>query len=453
PFEEETVEYSDGGSVITYDKEPEKDIEVSPETPFEEETVEYSDGGSVITYDKEPEKDIEVSPETPLEEETVEYSDKESVTTYDKEPEEDIEVSPETPLEEETVEYSDKESVTTYDKEPEEDIEVSPETPLEEETVEYSDEESVTTYDKEPEEDIEVSSETPLGEESEVASDEDFVAAFDKEPEEEVEVVPEIPAKEEIPVKEEIPAKKEPETTPEPAPVIKEETKEVPPKEVVIIKEVEKKPNKFVRKIKRTALVIVLVIALALAGTMYAWTSGMNDLRDDNDYLIVVVFKEAEAASIYHKDTGESEIIEVTELEKISNRKLFFESAQKQYGVLDRMIIIDVNTLRKLSTDEYILYNDDPEKKITRDEMYNWIIGKDFPRDSIQGNDSPSVVNANMLKSWLDHYEEKLFGDWGGYTIKVVLNGYRSEKIIIYPGNSALYILKYVAVEKIFFPV
>ncbi len=159
--------------------------------------------------------------------------------------------------------------------------------------------------------------------------------------------------------------------------------------------------------------------------------------------------------AIYHKDTGESEIIEVTELEKISNRKLFFESAQKKYGVLDRMIIIDVDTLRKLSTDEYILYKDDPEKKITRDEMYNWIIGKDFPTDAIQGDDSPSVVNANMLKSWLDHYEGKLFGNWGIDTIKVVLNGYRSEeeKIVIFPGNSALFILKYVPIERIFIPL
>ena len=357
--------------------------------------------------------------------------------------------------EEETVVVSDEESVAAFDKEPEEEVEVEPETSGEEELFATSEEESVTASDNELEEEVEVEPETSGEEEPLATSEEESVAAFDKEPEEDIEVSPEIPAEEEIPVKEEIPVTKEPETTPEPAPVIKEEPKEAPPKEVVIIKEVEKKPNKFVRKIKRTALVIVLVIALALAGTMYAWTSGMNDLRDDNDYLIVVVFKEAEAASIYHKDTGESEIIEVTELEKISNHKLFFESAQKQYGVLDRMIIIDVDTLRKLSTDEYILYNDDPEKKITGDEMYNWIIGKDFPRDSIQGNDSPSVVNANMLKSWLDHYEEKLFGNWGSYTIKVVLNGYRSEeeKIIIYPGNSALSILKYVPIERILLPM
>jgi hypothetical protein len=343
----------------------------------------------------------------------------------------------------------EEETVTTPDEEPEEEIEVSPETPGEEESVEISEEVPVAVSDKEPKEDIEVSPETSPEEEPVVASEEESVTAFDDEPEKEVEVVPEIP------VKEEIPDKKEPETPPEPVHVTKKEPIETPPKEVVIIEEMEIKPKKFFNNIKGTLLVIVLVIALALAGTFYAWTSGMDDLRDDNDYLIVVVFKEAEAASIYHKDTGESDIIEVTELEKISNRKLFFESAQKKFGVLDRMIIIDVDTLRKLSTDEYILYKDDPEKKITRDEMYNWIIGKDFPRDEIKGNDSPSVVNANMLKSWLDHYEEKLFENWGGYTIKVVLNGYRSEeeKIIIYPGNSALFILKYVAVEKIFFPL
>jgi len=421
----------------------------------EEEPVVASDEETVAVSDKEPEEEVELEPETSGEEEPVATSDEETMTVFGEEPEEEVEVEvePETSGEEEPVATSDEESVAVFGEEPEEEVEVEPETFGEEEPVVASDEESVAAFDEEPKEEVEVEPETSVEEEPVATSDEESVAVFGEEPEEEVEVVPETPSKEEMPVKEELPVKKEPETPPEPAPVIKEEPKEAPPKEVVIIKEVEKKPSKFVKKIKRAALVIVIVIALALAGTMYAWTSGMDDLRDDNDYLIVVVFKEAEAASIYHKDTGESEIIEITELERISNRKLFFESAQKKYGVLDRMIIIDVDTIRKLSTDEYILYKDDPEKKITGDEMYNWMIGKDFPSDAIQGNDSPSVVNANMLKSWLDHYEGQLFGNWGSYTIKVVLNGYRSEKIIIYPGNSALFILKYVAVERIFFPV
>jgi len=231
---------------------------------------------------------------------------------------------------------------------------------------------------------------------------------------------------------------------------------EVPPqpKEVVIVQEVkEKTKDKIIKKVKRTTLIVLVIIGLILVGGVYAWTSGMDDLRADNDYLIVVVFKEVEAASIYHKDTGESEVIEVPELEKISDRKRFFESVQKKYGVLDRMIIIDVDTLYKLSTDDYILYQDDPNKTIYRDEMYDWLIGKDFPRPEIQGNDSPSEVNANMLKSWLDHYQEKLFENWGSNTIKVVLNGYRSDKIIISPGNSALFILKYISIEKILLPM
>jgi len=414
----------------------------------EEEPVVASDEESITTSDKEPEEDIEVSPETPLEEELVESSDEDLVTSSDKEPEEDIEVSPETPLEEESVESSDEDLVTSSDKEPEEDIEVSPETPLEEELVESSDEETMAVSDKEPDEDIEVSPKTPLEEEQVVAFDEESAAASDKEPEEEVEVVPEIPVKEEIPVK------KEPETPPEPAPVIKEETKEAPPKEVVIIKEVEKKPNKFVRKIKRTALVIVLVIALALAGTMYAWTSGMDDLRDDNTYLIVVVYKDVpHAASIYHTDTKQSDVIEVTELGALSNNKQFYENVQKQHNVLiDRLIIIDIETFRKLSTEEYIIY-DETDERIDVDEMCSWIIGTGYPPEEVQLNDTPSKVKAKILKSWIDHYSDKLISGYGGYSARVILNAYRSDKIVIYPGNSALMIMKYVAVERIFIPL
>ncbi len=255
-------------------------------------------------------------------------------------------------------------------------------------------------------------------------------------------------------MKEEIPVIKEPETPPEPAPVIKEEPKAAPPKEVVIIKEVEKKPNKFVRKIKRTALVIVLVIVLALAGTMYAWTSGMGDLRDDNTYLIVVVYKDVpNAASLYHTDTKQSDVIEVTELGALSNSKQFYENAQKQHNVLiDRLIIIDIETFRKLSTEEYIIY-DETDEKIYVDEMCSWIIGADYPRPEVQMEDTPSIVKAKILKSWIDHYSDKLISGYGGYSARVILNAYRSDQIVIYPGNSALMIMKYVAVERILFPL
>jgi len=236
-------------------------------------------------------------------------------------------------------------------------------------------------------------------------------------------------------------------------------SEEVPPprKEVVIVQEVkEKTKDKIIKKIKRTTLIVLLIIGLILVGGVYAWTSGMDDLRADNDYLIVVVYKDVpKAASIYHEDTKESDVVEVIELGALtkSNRKSYFNNVQNEYGVLDRMIIIDVDTLYKLSTDDYILYKDDPNKSISRDDMYNWLIGRSFPLDEIKGDDSPSKFNANMLKSWLDHYQEKLFGNWGSNTIKVVLNGYRSETIIIHPGNSALFILKYIAIEKILLPV
>jgi hypothetical protein len=281
--------------------------------------------------------------------------------------------------------------------------------------------------EKTSEEDISAENEPePSPESSLTVEDEQATELEEDKPVSEIE---EIKPLEEEPVREEVPSQ---------------------PKEVVIVREVKEKTKD---KIIKKALIVLVIIGLILVGGVYAWTSGMNDLRADNDYLIVVVFKEVEAASIYHKDTGESEVIEVTELEKISDRKRFFESVQKKYGVLDRMIIIDVDTLYKLSTDDYILYQDDPNKKIYRDEMYDWLIGKDFPRPEIQGNDSPSEVNANMLKSWLDHYQEKLFGNWGSNTIKVVLNGYRSDKIIISPGNSALFILKYISIEKILLPM
>ena len=230
-----------------------------------------------------------------------------------------------------------------------------------------------------------------------------------------------------------------------------------PPKEVVIVQEVkEKTEKKIIKNIKRSTVIVLLIIGLILIGGVYAWTSGMDDLREDNDYLIVVVYKDVpKAASIYHKDTQESDIVEVIELGALakSNRKSYFNNVQKEYGVLDRMIIIDVDTLKALSTDNYILYKDDPNKTIYRDDMYNLLIGKSFPLDEIKGDDSPSKFNANLLKSWLDHYHEKLFDNWGGNTIKVVLNGYRSEKIIIHPGNSALFILKYIAVEKVLLPM
>ncbi len=249
-----------------------------------------------------------------------------------------------------------------------------------------------------------------------------------------------------------------PESKPEPEPEPKPEPEPLPPrevqKEVVIIKEVEKKQsNKFMKKMKRSILGLILVIVLVFAGSLYAWTTGVDDLRDDQDYLIVVVYKDVpKAGTIYHKNTGQSDVIEVTQLGALSNRKQFFDSAQQEYGALDRMVIIDVDTLKALSTDQYIIYESgDP---IYVDEMSDWLTGVKIPPNEIIGDDeSMSKVNAKILKAWIDHYGNQLLGGYGGYTIKVVLNAYRGDNIMIYPGNSALTILKYVAIEKIIFPV
>jgi hypothetical protein len=256
------------------------------------------------------------------------------------------------------------------------------------------------------------------------------------------------PEPEPVPVQEPEPEQK-PKPKPEPEPTPPKEVK----KEVVYIKEVEKKqPNKFVKKIKRSFLGIILIIALVIAGGIYAWTSGMEDLRDDNDYLIVVVYKDVpKAASVYHKDVRQSEIIEITELGALSNRKQFFDKAEDDYGVLDRMVIIEVDTLKDLSTDSYIIYETGDE--IYVDEMYKWIIQTEYPAPQIIKDDNPSTVAAKILKAWIDHYSDQLLGGYGGYTIRVILNAYRADDILIYPGNSALTILKYVAIEKLVFPV
>ncbi len=85
--------------------------------------------------------------------------------------------------------------------------------------------------------------------------------------------------------------------------------------------------------------------------------------------------------------------------------------------------------------------------------MCSWIIGADYPRPEVQMEDTPSIVKAKILKSWIDHYSDKLISGYGGYSARVILNAYRSDQIVIYPGNSALMIMKYVAVERIFFPL
>lgn len=259
-------------------------------------------------------------------------------------------------------------------------------------------------------------------------------------------------------VVEEVAEPEEPVSAPEPPDEPKEEPAPVEekPKEVIIIKEVEKQvpkePNKFMKKVKRSILAVILIIAIVLAGSVYAWTSGMDDLRDDNSYLIVVVHLDVpKAATIYHKDTQQSEIVEVNELGALTSKKSYFENAQKKYGVMDRMIIIDMDTLKALSTENFIYYENG--EKIYVDDMYDWLIGSKYPSLEIIGDDEPAIVKAKILKSWTDHYSDQLLGGYGKYTARVVLNAYRAGNIQIYPANSALFILKYVAVERIFFPV
>jgi hypothetical protein len=228
-------------------------------------------------------------------------------------------------------------------------------------------------------------------------------------------------------------------------PVKKEEESEIIEKKITKKEEGENLGS----KIKTWIIILLLIIILVSALFFFLWRSGINDLKDDNTYLIVVQDKGvAKAGTIYDLAANEAEIINVEILPPVKDRDDFLLDAVKQSARdVDRLVVVSVGSVAKFSTEPSVGYRG---TQIPSRDIPGYLSGS-LHDEGLRGGDPDWMFRANLLTEWVELYDDKVSdANYGSQAFKTVFAEYRSGNIVIYPQNNALIILKYIPLEQIF---
>jgi len=228
------------------------------------------------------------------------------------------------------------------------------------------------------------------------------------------------------------------------------DTQEVPPAAVSEEKrdrEIKQGPG-IGSRIKNWILTLLILSILVLAGTFWLWKTGLDDLKDDNTFLIVVQQKDvAKAGSIYDLSQNKAEIINVATLTSLDNLGRFFKDAQSVSGrKIDRMVVIRVETLTRISSVPFVRYND---LQIPSRDVGGYISDELFD-ERIQADDPAAIWKGKLLSEWIElHSKEIQDASFASGTFKSVSTEFRNGGIVIYPRNRAVIMLKYIPIEKL----
>ncbi|MFQ5800990.1 MAG: hypothetical protein ACE5HH_04650 [Candidatus Hydrothermarchaeales archaeon] len=212
--------------------------------------------------------------------------------------------------------------------------------------------------------------------------------------------------------------------------------------------EVEKEGPGIGSRIKNWVIILLLLVILVLAGTFWLWKTGVEDLKGDNTFLIVVQDKGvAKAGSIYDLSANKAEIINVETLPPVKDRREFLTDAVKQSNRnIDRLIVISVATVTELSTEPSLEYKG---KQIPSRDVPGYLTGA-LHDEVLRGGDPDWMFRAKLLSNWVELYSGKIQdASFGSHVYKVIFSGYRKGSIAVYPRNKALIIIKYIPLEQI----
>jgi hypothetical protein len=218
-----------------------------------------------------------------------------------------------------------------------------------------------------------------------------------------------------------------------------------PESETEVLK--EKKGGNLGSKIKNWVIILLVLSILFSIGTFVLWKIGMDDLAGDKNLLIVVQEKGvAKAGSVYDLRTEEAGSVNVEEFPAITDRGSFFKTASGKQNI-DRLVVVKVETLDKLSTAPFIEYNG---IRIPSRDVGGYVSGALWD-SSLAGDSPPWKFRSDLLSEWVElHGHDILNANYDSQVYRTIFSDYRAGKIIVHPRNTALIILRFIPLEQIF---
>jgi len=214
------------------------------------------------------------------------------------------------------------------------------------------------------------------------------------------------------------------------------------------MKEKKEKPKKsFGKKIKHffiTIIVLIILIAVALGVLLKL---GVDDLQDDENYLLVVQNKDvAKAGTLYNMPKNEDTIINIEPFPSLNKLSDFYGYASSS-NQIDRLLVFDTSVIRKYSGGNTFEFRG---QQIEINMFIKFLTGEEpIPAELRQDDAAEWETRSHMLGDWVDEFHGNIFASvW--YNFKQLAGDYRTNSVMLYPSNSALFIVKFIPIEKVF---
>jgi len=208
-----------------------------------------------------------------------------------------------------------------------------------------------------------------------------------------------------------------------------------------------KKPRKsFLKKIMNLfiAIIILLILFAVVAGLLLKF--GIDDLNDDDNYLLIVQNNNvAKSGTLFKRSSNEETIINIESFSSLNKISDFYEFANSK-NKIDRLLVFDLSAIREYSEGSTFEFRGN---QIEINMFVKYLSGEEpIPEELRQNDVAEWETRSHILGDWIDAFHKNIFTSVGK-NYKRLADDYRQNRIIVYPSNSALFVIKFIPIEKV----
>lgn len=194
-------------------------------------------------------------------------------------------------------------------------------------------------------------------------------------------------------------------------------------------------------RVKSYFIFLLLFTFLILATIGFLFFTGIKDLQDDENILIIALNNgEAFAATNYNPRTRMASEQDYRGLDTPRNLPRLWNELDNEY---DRILLIELDAIISISPPTFRFRNEDS----TVEELIGFF-SSGVPSAKLDPGEEQWHAKSAAFGSWVTHYHTRVWrGDDSYYPL---LESYRSNSLVHYPTNGALFFLKFFPVEQWF---
>lgn len=192
-------------------------------------------------------------------------------------------------------------------------------------------------------------------------------------------------------------------------------------------------------RVKSYLIFLFLFIFLLFTIAGFLFFTGIKDLQDDENILIIAVDNgDAIAATNYNLKTRIASVQDHRGLENPRNLQKLWNELDNEY---DRVLLIELDAIISVSPPSFRFRGDDP--------LVEELIGffsDGVPSTKLNPGEEQWHAKSAAFGAWITHYHTRVWR--GDDSYNPLLESYRSNGLVHYPTNGALFFLKVLPIEQ-----